>query len=43
VIATVRNALSVKGISPIWPALAILFVVSPLLAPAAAIDTAATG
>jgi ribose transport system permease protein len=33
VIATVRNALSVRGISPIWPATAILFVVSPLLAP----------
>jgi ribose transport system permease protein len=33
VIATVRNALSVRGISPIWPATAILFAVSPLLAP----------
>jgi ribose transport system permease protein len=33
VIATVRNLLSIRGISPIWPATAILFVVSPLLAP----------
>jgi len=33
VIAAVRDARSLRGISPIWPAIVVLFAVSPFLAP----------